>query len=343
MTLERKTTKKTTKKAASKKPIKATLTPAQQVAALLAKEKPTAKKPKIDGNVIFDPDAPLATADTWVQMPHPWQELTGVKGIPFGHVTTIQGKQDSGKTTIAMHGMVESQNQGFNVVLIDTEHKFNMKRFANMGGDVTNVLQIKAMCLEEGFDAIDRLIPHYQKITPGVPVFFLWDSLGMTPTEEEMNGDARKITVASAAKVIKKNIRRQVAKFKQTNNAMVFINHLYDNINAMFGNSTKGYGGNGAYFASVLVLEVQRIGQWYNQKGGKKNVLGLKAAIKCTKNHLSAVQGNAVQVKIGSDGLDQGSVAPINEDGEVESFADGDDMELPDFGGANGAARETAL
>ena len=336
------TRKKTTKKkSASKKTMKGTLTPAQQVAALLAKEKPTKSKPRIQAEVIFDPDQPLATAHTWVDMPHPWQELTGVRGIPFGHVTTIQGKQDSGKTTVAMHGMVEAQNQGFNVVLIDTEHKFNMKRFANMGGDVTNVLPVKAYSLEEGFDAVDRLMEHYEKVTPGVPVFFLWDSLGMTPTEEEMNGDARKITVASAAKVIKKNIRRQVAKFNKANAAMVFINHIYDNINAMFGNSTKGYGGNGAYFASVLVLEVQRIGDWYSTVNKKKKVHGLKAGIKCTKNHLSGVQRNAVQVKIGSEGIDQGSVAPISEDGEVESYSNTTDeeVELPDFG-ANGAGKE---
>lgn len=330
MGLKRKTsatsTKKTTKKASPKKG----LTAAQQVAALIKKD----TKAQFEGDVIFDPDAPLATASKWIPMPHPWQELTGVQGVPIGHITTIQGKPDTGKTTIAMHALVEAQEMGFNVVVIDTEHKFNKKRLANMGCDVTNVLFLTCYSLEEGFDAIDRTSVMFEKVN-GQPTLFLWDSLGMTPTEAELKGDAYAITVASAAKVIKKNLRRQVAKIAKKDIGIVFINHVYDNINAMFGNSTKGYGGNGAYFAAVLVLEVAKIGQWHVQRNKKKVVLGLKSKVKCTKNHMSAEQGKVAEIKIGSNGID-GSGAKAMLEEESADFDNDDDFEVPDFNPSTG-------
>lgn len=299
------------------------LTPAQKVAAALKKD----QKALFNADVIFDPDEPLARANKWIRMPHPWNQLCGVIGVPFGHVTTIQGKPDSGKTTVAMHSMVEAQEQGFEVALIDTEHKFNFTRFVEMGGDMTRLLVLKCQTIEDGFDAIDRTILLYDKVSKGTPILFVWDSLGMTPTDEEMKKDARGITVASAAKIIKRNLRRQMMKIASRDVAILFINQLYDNINALFGNSTKGYGGNGAYFASVLVFEVQRIRNKTRTVNKKQEVVGLVSGIKCTKNHLSSVQGGKCEVLIGPKGLQQDSVKELDSE-ELESLAGDDDDDI---------------
>lgn len=282
-------------------------TPAQLAHELLKKD----KKVMYESEVIFDPDAPLVSAEHWIQMPYPWEKLTGTKGIPFGQVTTIQGKPDSGKTTVAMHGMVEAQEQGFNVVLIDTEHKFNMKRLKNMGGDIGNFHHIKAETIEQGFAAIEELILIYHKINKK-PTLFVWDSLGMTPTEEELKKDSAGYTVASAAKVIKKNLRRLRSMFSKYDAGIVFINQVYDNLNALFGNSTKGYGGNGAYYASALVLEVQRIRNKEKQINNVKKVVGVISGMKCTKNHLSDVQGAKAEVLIGPNGIEAQSVKDMD-------------------------------
>lgn len=309
-------------KAKAAKPQAQALTPAQRVAAAMAKN----KKLPFSANVIFDPNEPIAQATHWIRMPHPWQKLTGVIGIPLGHVTVIQGKPDSGKTTVAMHGMVEGQTQNYNTVLIDTEHKFNWKRLISMGADPTNILPIECETIEDGFQAIEETLDLYKKENPGVPTLFVWDSLGQTPTDEEMKGTSRSHTVASAAKVIKKNLRRLRSRLKHENAAVVFINQVYDNINALFGNSTKGYGGNGAYYAAVLVLEVQRIRNKEKQVGGVRKVVGMVSGMKCTKNHLSDVQGAKVEVVISGKGIEQETVKDL--DDEVESLAgDDDDIE----------------
>lgn len=324
------------KKAKEKKPVAKELTPAQKVAAEMAKN----KKIPFSANVIFDPEGPLASATHWIRMPHPWAKLTGVEGIPLGHVTVIQGKPDSGKTTIAMHGMVEGQNQNYNVVLIDTEHKFNNKRLHDMDGDLENLLQIKCETIEDGFQAIEETLDSFKKVNKGVPTVFVWDSLGQTPTDEEMKGTSRSHTVASAAKVIKKNLRRLRSRLMRENAALVFINQVYDNINALFGNSSKGYGGNGAYYAAVLVIEVQRIRNKEKQIGGVKRVVGLLSAAKCTKNHLSDVQGAKVEMIIGPKGIEQDSVKDLEAE-DLTSIADEDDDD--DVGTFKAKGRAAAL
>lgn len=312
------------KKAAPKKAA-VPMTAAQRVAAAMAKN----KKIPFSANVLFDPNEPAFTAERWIRMPHPWSKLTGVIGVPLGHVTNIQGKPDSGKTTLAMHAMVEGLNEEYNVVLIDTEHKFNNKRLAAMGADLSNILMLTCETIEDGFQAIEETLDLYKKETPGVPTIFVWDSLGQTPTDEEMRGTSRSHTVASAAKVIKKNLRRLRSRIKREEAAIIFINQIYDNINALFGNSTKGYGGNGAYYAAVLVLEVQRIRNKEKQIGGVKKVVGLVSGIKCTKNHLSEVQGGKCEVIIGPKGIEQDSIKDLDTE-DIESLAtDDDDDDIP--------------
>lgn len=298
---------------------------AARVAALLRGDK------KATGStytsVIMDPSEPPETATRFIMMPFPWQKLTGVKGVPFGHIVTIQGKPDSGKTTIAMHAMVEAQAQGYNVVLIDTEYKFNFGRFTEMGGNLEELLIHRCRTIEDGFEAIDATVEKFRMIDD-TPTLFVWDSLGMTPTDAEMNDGARKQGVAGAARVIKRNIRREVAAIYETDVSIIFVNHIYANINAMFGNSTKGYGGDGPAFASVLVLEAQKIRGVFKQVNKERVQTAVVSVVKCTKNHMSAVQGAKAEVKIGPQGIETGQIV---EDSKLKEAIDDFDEDDDDY------------
>src|SRR3989338_1314327 len=41
-----------------------------------------------------------------------WEQLTGIRGIPFGRVVQIAGRPDSGKSSHAMAFMKQAQDQG---------------------------------------------------------------------------------------------------------------------------------------------------------------------------------------------------------------------------------------
>ncbi len=243
-------------------------------------------------DVILDPDEPLATATDYAVMKQPWDGLTGVPGFPCGQITMIQGKPDSGKTTIAMEGMVAAQQQGYYVVLADTEFKFNWKRFVAMGGDRADVIHLKADYLEMIYEKILKTIDKILERDPDARIFVVLDSLGMTPCREEWENDTKQPGLA--ARVNKKWIRRNRGRLHKMKVALVVVNHLYAKIGQMFGEGSKGYGGDGFYFAAALVLEAVYAGR----QGSK-----MKTIYRVRKNHLSDAQGTKVTVWIHPDGI----------------------------------------
>src|SRR5208283_800675 len=46
----------------------------------------------------------------------------GIGGIPRGRITEIYGPESSGKTTLTLHVIAESQKQGGTAAFIDAEH-----------------------------------------------------------------------------------------------------------------------------------------------------------------------------------------------------------------------------
>ena len=57
----------------------------------------------------------------------------GLGGIPRGRVAEIFGPESSGKTTLALHIIAESQKQGGNAAFIDAEHALDVTYARKLG------------------------------------------------------------------------------------------------------------------------------------------------------------------------------------------------------------------
>jgi len=57
----------------------------------------------------------------------------GRPGIPTGRLTVIQGKESSGKTTIAVQTMAECQSRGGVTIYLECESAFEADRAAALG------------------------------------------------------------------------------------------------------------------------------------------------------------------------------------------------------------------
>lgn len=244
-------------------------------------------------DVILDPEEPLANALDFAVMKQPWEGLTGVPGFPCGQITVIQGKPDCGKTTLAMEGMIAAQQQGFYVVLADTEFKFNWKRFTSMGGNRADVIHLEGDYLELIYEKILRTVDKILEKDEDARIFVVLDSLGMTPCKEEYEKDTKQPGLA--ARINKKFVRRHLGWLRKRAVALVVVNHLYAKIGQMFGEGSKGYGGDAFYFAAVLVFEAVYAGR----QGSK-----MKTIFRIRKNHLSDVQGQKITVWIRPDGIE---------------------------------------
>src|ERR1700744_4711837 len=82
----------------------------------------------------------------------------GVGGLPKGRVIEIYGPESSGKTTLAIHAIAESQKAGGIAAFIDAEHAFDRFYAKKLGVDVENLLISQPDNGEQALEIADNLI-----------------------------------------------------------------------------------------------------------------------------------------------------------------------------------------
>lgn len=126
------------------------------------------------------------------------------------------------------------------------------------------------------------------------PIIMGWDSVAGTPTEAELDGDARDIHPASAARVIKRNLRRLTQIIDDEQIGFVLINQRYEKL--QMGNrsgfkASETYGGGGIKYHTTIRIEVDKVGDIFESttaKNNKEPPLGQIVRIKVPKNKIES-------------------------------------------------------
>ena len=99
------------------------------------------------------------------------------------------------------------------------------------------------------------------------PIMIGWDSVAGTPTEEELEGQPEDVHPATAAKVIRRNLRRLVQLIDDEAIGFVIINQRYEKIKMaggpQWGPSSETYGGGGIKYHTTIRVEVDKVGEIY--------------------------------------------------------------------------------
>src|SRR5207247_417762 len=82
----------------------------------------------------------------------------GVGGIPRGRVSEIFGPESSGKTTLALHVVGNSQRQGGAAAYIDAEHALDVEYAKKLGVDVDNLLVSQPDTGEQALEITEILV-----------------------------------------------------------------------------------------------------------------------------------------------------------------------------------------
>lgn len=236
----------------------------------------------------------LLQVSEWIEMPPFFHKSVGGKGFPVGHLTQLVGESDTGKTTLAMLGMVKTQQAGGQVYLIDSEHKFSFARFDLMGGDSGAIITLSVDSLEEGWTACRDVLEmeKAQKlVNPDcAPGFLLWDAIASSVSDKIMESEADQAHVSVDAKINNMEIRKIKKTLRESGVAAVFINHTYMTM-PKFGYSKKVVkGGSELYYLSTLILETKKIKKLTREFTSVENKYGIQAKIEVFKGHL----GNAM-------------------------------------------------
>jgi recombination protein RecA len=201
----------------------------------------------------------------------------GIGGLPKGRVVEIYGPESSGKTTLAIHAIAESQRNGGIAAFIDAEHAFDRTYAQKLGVDIENLLISQPDNGEQALEIADNLI------RSGAIDILVIDSVAALTPKSEIEGEMGDSKMGLQARLMSQALRKLTASISRTKCCCIFINQLREKIGVMFGNPETTTGGNALKFYASVRLDIRRIGQI---KDGD-NVVGNRTRVKVVKNKLA--------------------------------------------------------
>ncbi|MFN5318595.1 MAG: recombinase RecA [Bacteroidia bacterium] len=201
----------------------------------------------------------------------------GVQGYPKGRIIEIYGPESSGKTTLAIHAIAQSQKAGGIAAIIDAEHAFDRYYAEKLGVDVENLLISQPDNGEQALEIADNLI------RSGAIDIIVIDSVAALTPKSEIEGEMGDSKMGLQARLMSQALRKLTATISRTGCTCIFINQLREKIGVMFGNPETTTGGNALKFYASIRLDIRRIGQI---KDGE-SVVGNRTRVKVVKNKVA--------------------------------------------------------
>ncbi|MCE2787476.1 MAG: recombinase RecA [Bacteroidota bacterium] len=201
----------------------------------------------------------------------------GIGGYPTGRIIEIYGPESSGKTTLSLHAIAESQKRGGIAAFIDAEHAFDKSYAEKLGIDVENLLVSQPDDGEQALEIADALI------RSGAIDIIVIDSVAALVPKAEIEGDMGESKMGLQARLMSQALRKLTGTINKTGCVCIFINQLREKIGVMFGNPETTTGGNALKFYASVRLDIRRIGQL---KEGN-DIVGNRTKVKIAKNKVA--------------------------------------------------------
>ena len=201
----------------------------------------------------------------------------GIGGIPKGRIIEIYGPESSGKTTLALHAVAESQKAGGEAAFIDAEHALDPSYAKKIGVDIDNLIVSQPDTGEQALEIAEALI------RSGAIDIIVVDSVAALVPKAEIDGDMGDAHVGLQARLMSQALRKLAGTINKTNATIIFINQLREKVGVMFGNPETTAGGRALkYYASVR-MDIRRI-ESIKQDG---EVVGNRTRVKVVKNKVA--------------------------------------------------------
>lgn len=201
----------------------------------------------------------------------------GIGGLPKGRIIEIYGPESSGKTTLAIHAIAESQKKGGIAAFIDAEHAFDKFYAQKLGVDVENLLISQPDNGEQALEIADNLI------RSGAIDIIVIDSVAALVPKGEIEGEMGESKMGLQARLMSQALRKLTGTISKTGCCCIFINQLREKIGVMFGNPETTTGGNALKFYSSIRLDVRRTSQIKDSD----EVSGNRTKVKIVKNKVA--------------------------------------------------------
>lgn len=202
----------------------------------------------------------------------------GVGGYPKGRIIEIYGPESSGKTTLSIHAIAETQKAGGIAAIIDAEHAFDRYYAEKLGVDIANLYISQPDSGEQALDIAENLIR-----SSAVDLIVVDSVAALTP-KKEIEGAMGDSNVGLQARLMSQALRKLTSIISKSNTAVIFINQLRDKIGVTFGSPETTTGGNALKFYSSIRLDIRRIGKIESMD---KEAIGNQTRVKVVKNKVA--------------------------------------------------------
>ena len=201
----------------------------------------------------------------------------GGKGLPRGRIVEIFGNESSGKTTLALHAVANSQKQGGVAAYIDAEHALDPSWAKRIGVDLESLLVSQPSNAEEALKIAEMLIK-----SNAVDIIVI-DSVAALVPRNEVEGEIGDTHVGLQARLMSQAMRILNPTIAKTRTCMIFINQIRQKVGVFFGNPETTSGGLALKFYSSVRLEVRRS---VAIKDGDETI-GSEVKVKVVKNKVA--------------------------------------------------------
>ena len=201
----------------------------------------------------------------------------GIGGVPKGRVVEIYGPESSGKTTLTLHIVAESQKTGGTAAFVDAEHALDPSYAEKLGVNMDELLVSQPDTGEQALEITDMLV------RSGALDVVVVDSVAALTPKAEIEGEMGDSHVGLQARLMSQALRKLTANIKRSNCVVIFINQIRMKIGVMFGSPETTTGGNALKFYASVRLDIRRTGAI--KKGDE--VIGNETKVKVVKNKVA--------------------------------------------------------
>lgn len=201
----------------------------------------------------------------------------GVGGVPRGRIIEIFGPESSGKTTIALHIIAETQKMGGVAAFIDAEHALDAQYAHALGVDTNELYLSQPDTGEQALDICESLVR-----SSAVDVIVIDSVAALTP-KAEIEGDMGDTHVGLLARLMSQALRKLTAITNRSKTCVIFINQLREKVGVMFGNPETTPGGKALKYFATIRLDIRKA----DALKGDGGIIGNRAKCKVVKNKVA--------------------------------------------------------
>ncbi|MDE6585896.1 MAG: recombinase RecA [Clostridia bacterium] len=201
----------------------------------------------------------------------------GIGGVPRGRIMEIYGPESSGKTTVALHIIAETQKAGGVAAFIDAEHALDAQYARALGVNTAELYLSQPDTGEQALDICESLVR-----SSAVDIIVVDSVAALTP-KAEIEGDMGDTHVGLLARLMSQALRKLTAITNRSKTSVIFINQLREKVGVMFGNPETTPGGKALKYFASLRLDIRKA----DTLKSDGDIIGNRTKCKVVKNKLA--------------------------------------------------------